>query len=584
MYQLLDSDTICAISTPAGVGGIAVIRVSGPDAVTIVDSIWKGRRLVDVSSHTAHLGDIVDPENPSEPLDTAVATVFRNPRSFTGEDVVEIAVHGSRWIQRELVNLLIRRGCRMAGPGEFTRRAFANGRLDLAQAEAVADVIAASSRSAHRLASSQMRGEFSKHIAELRDKLIEIASLLELELDFSEEDVEFASRQQLRELADALLTKISRLASSFSTGSALKDGVPVAIVGEPNAGKSTLLNALLQDNRAIVSDIPGTTRDTIEDTMEIDGVLYRFIDTAGIRETSDSIENLGIERSYAAIARARIVIWLITPDLSPTDYATLHALITTHLPEDTALITVLNKIDTLPTSTPTHLQAPTPTPLPTSTPTLLHTSIAQPTASIAIQKQEQNTPEAANNQNSTITGNQKETSETDAPKKASETGIPREASKTGIPKEASGTGDQKEAAEAGSQKEAAETDGPREASEIGTQKEAAVATKRHEDAIIRISATNGTNLPALIKTLRSHSGAETTQEADLIVTNARHYEALTHAASSLQRVISGIDTNISGDFIAQDLRETIHHLSSITGTITTTDLLQTIFQKFCIGK
>ncbi len=530
MYQLLDSDTICAISTPAGVGGIAVIRVSGPDAVTIVDTIWKGRRLVDVNSHTAHLGDIVDPENPSEPLDTAVATVFRNPRSFTGEDVVEIAVHGSRWIQRELVNLLIRRGCRMAGPGEFTRRAFANGRLDLAQAEAVADVIAASSRSAHRLASSQMRGEFSKHIAELRDKLIEIASLLELELDFSEEDVEFASRQQLRELADALLTKISRLASSFSTGSALKDGVPVAIVGEPNAGKSTLLNALLQDNRAIVSDIPGTTRDTIEDTMEIDGVLYRFIDTAGIRETSDSIENLGIERSYAAIARARIVIWLITPDLSPTDYATLHALIITHLPEDTALITVLNKIDTLPTPTPTPLQASTTTPLPTSTATSLHASIAQQTAPIAIQKQGQNTPEAANNQNGTITSNHKETAE------------------------------------------------------IGDPKEVAVATKRHEDTIIRISATNGTNLPALIKTLRSHSGAETTQEADLIVTNARHYEALTHAASSLQRVISGIDTNISGDFIAQDLRETIHHLSSITGTITTTDLLQTIFQKFCIGK
>lgn len=523
MYQLLDSDTICAISTPAGVGGIAVIRVSGPDAVTIVDTIWKGRRLVDVSSHTAHLGDIVDPENPTEPLDTAVATVFRNPRSFTGEDVVEIAVHGSRWIQRELVNLLIRRGCRMAGPGEFTRRAFANGRLDLAQAEAVADVIAASSRSAHRLASSQMRGDFSRHIAELRDKLIEIASLLELELDFSEEDVEFASRQQLRELADALLTKISRLASSFSTGSALKDGVPVAIVGEPNAGKSTLLNALLQDNRAIVSDIPGTTRDTIEDTMEIDGVLYRFIDTAGIRETSDSIENLGIERSYAAIARARIVIWLITPDLSPTDYATLHTLITSHLPEDTALITVLNKIDTLPISTATSL----------------HTSIAQPTAPIVIQKQEQNTPEAANNQNSTITGNHKETAETGA---------------------------------------------PREASEIGDPKEAAVATKPHEDTIIQISATNGTNLPALIKTLRTHSGAETTQEADLIVTNARHYEALTHAASSLQRVISGIDTNISGDFIAQDLRETIHYLSSITGTITTTDLLQIIFQKFCIGK
>lgn len=583
MYQLLDSDTICAISTPAGVGGIAVIRVSGPDAVTIVDSIWKGRRLVDVSSHTAHLGDIVDPENPSEPLDTAVATVFRNPRSFTGEDVVEISVHGSRWIQRELVNLLIRRGCRMAGPGEFTRRAFANGRLDLAQAEAVADVIAASSRSAHRLASSQMRGDFSRHIAELRDKLIEIASLLELELDFSEEDVEFASRQQLRELADALLTKISRLASSFSTGSALKDGVPVAIVGEPNAGKSTLLNALLQDNRAIVSDIPGTTRDTIEDTMEIDGVLYRFIDTAGIRETSDSIENLGIERSYAAIARARIVIWLITPDLSPIDYATLHTLITTHLPEDTALITVLNKIDTLTTPTPTPLHASMPTPLqasttthlPTSTATSLHASIAQQTAPIVIQKQEQNTPEAANNQNSTIKGNHKETAEI---------GNQKEISEVGDQKEYAETGAQKETAETDTQKETSETSTPKEASETSTPKEVAEATNQHEDTIIRISATNGTNLPTLIKTLRTHSGAETTQEADLIVTNARHYEALTHATSSLQRVISGIDTNISGDFIAQDLRETIHYLSSITGTITTTDLLQTIFQKFCIGK
>ena len=587
MYQLLDSDTICAISTPAGVGGIAVIRVSGPDAVTIVDSIWKGRRLADVSSHTAHLGDIVDPENPSEPLDTAVATVFRNPRSFTGEDVVEIAVHGSRWIQRELVNLLIRRGCRMAEPGEFTRRAFSNGRLDLAQAEAVADVIAASSRSAHRLASSQMRGEFSKHIAELRDKLIEIASLLELELDFSEEDVEFASRQQLRELADSLLTKISGLASSFSTGSALKDGVPVAIVGEPNAGKSTLLNALLQDNRAIVSDIPGTTRDTIEDTMEIDGVLYRFIDTAGIRETSDSIENLGIERSYAAIARARIVIWLITPDLSPTDYTTLHALITSHLPEDTALITVLNKIDTLPTTTPTS----TPTSTPSTTP--IHASITQQTTPIATQQQGQNTPEAANQQNSTIISNQKETPETGNQKETSEAGSQKETTEAGSQKEAPETGNQKEASEIGSQKEASETGSQKEASEIGGPKgsyeicgqiRTSVATKRHEDAIIRISATNGTNLPALIKTLRSHSGAETTQEADLIVTNARHYEALTHAASSLQRVISGIDTNISGDFIAQDLRETIHHLSSITGTITTTDLLQTIFQKFCIGK
>lgn len=460
MYSLLDSDTICAISTPAGVGGIAVIRVSGDDAISIVDSVWHGRSLAGVASHSAHLGDIVDPENPSEPLDTAVATVFRGPKSFTGEDVVEISVHGSQWIQRELINLLIRSGCRMAQAGEFTRRAFANGRLDLAQAEAVADVIAASSRSAHRLAASQMRGDFSQRISRLRDQLIEIASLLELELDFSEEDVEFASRGQLRSLADVLLADITKLASSFSTGAALKDGVPVAIVGEPNAGKSTLLNALIHDNRAIVSDIPGTTRDTIEDTMEIDGVLYRFIDTAGIRQTDDSVETLGIERSYAAICRARIVLWLITPDLSPTDYHSLNESIKAHISEDAQLITVLNKIDTLSENDLNHIP----------------------------------------------------------------------------------------------------------------------------ESIIPISARNGQNLHTLLQILHSCSGATETAEADLIVTNARHYESLTHARSSLERVIAGIDNNLSGDFIAQDLRETIHHLSTITGTITTPDLLQTIFQKFCIGK
>lgn len=482
MYQQFDSDTICAISTPAGVGGIAVVRVSGPNAIQITDTVWKGRRLADVTTHTAHLGDIIDPENPTEPLDTAVATVFKGPRSFTGDDVVEISVHGSRWIQRELVNLLIRRGCRMAEPGEFTRRAFANGRLDLTQAEAVADVIAASSRSAHRLAASQMRGEFSKHISELRDKLIEIASLLELELDFSEEDVEFASRRQLESLAQTLLAKITSLASSFSTGSVLKDGVPVAIVGEPNVGKSTLLNALLRDNRAIVSDIPGTTRDTIEDTMEIDGILYRFIDTAGIRQTTDSIENLGIERSYAAISRARIVVLLLTPDISAEKFEEIRTTVSSHLPEDAALITVINKIDTL-------------------------------------------SSDSSINDGSVATiGNINNTSDRDSQNDNSST------------------------------------------------------------SPIPISASKGQNIDQLINQLKRHSGAEDTEDAGLIVTNARHYEALLHAQASLIRVINGISANISGDFIAQDLRETIHHLSVITGSITTTDLLSSIFEKFCIGK
>lgn len=462
MYSLNDSDTICAISTPPGVGGIAVVRVSGGNAIAIVDKVWNGRPLAGIESHSAHLGDIIDPEHPETPLDTAVATVFRGPKSFTGEDVVELSVHGSRWIQQELMNLLIRSGCRTAGPGEFTQRAFTNGRLDLAQAEAVADVIASSSRSAHRLAASQMRGDFSRNIAELRDKLIEIASLLELELDFSEEDVEFTSRQELKELASTLLKKISRLAASFSTGSAIKDGVPVAIVGEPNVGKSTLLNALLHDNRAIVSDIPGTTRDTIEDTIEIHGILYRFIDTAGIRKTHDSIENLGIERSYAAIRKAKIVLWLITPEDPPEQIADLRVEIEKHMPEGSELLTVVNKIDTI-------------TPIPP---------------------------------------------------------------------------------------------------EIGSD----------NSEIIPISAANGINVDKLTETLHKHFGIHETEENDIIVTNARHYEALTHAQESIKRVIGGIESNISGDFIAQDLRETIHHLSTITGEITTNDLLSSIFKNFCIGK
>lgn len=470
MYQLFDSDTICAVSTAPGRGGIAVVRISGPDTVSITDKIWHGKKLADMASHTAHLGTIVDPSLPDEPLDTAVATLFRSPRSFTGEDVVEISVHGSQWIQRELVNLLVRQGCRVAQPGEFTRRAFANGRLDLAQAEAVADVIASSSRSAHRLAASQMRGDFSRHIDSLREKLIEIASLLELELDFSEEDVEFASRQHLLDLAQKLHSDIGRLAATFSTGSALKEGVPVAIVGEPNAGKSTLLNALLHESRAIVSDIPGTTRDTIEDTIEIDGVLYRFIDTAGLRDTDDCIENLGIERSFDAIVRARIVVWLVTPDMDSAQFQALRKEIGNHLSGESTLLTVINKIDTV-------------------------SSAGLPPAPLL----------------------------------------------------------------------------------------AAIKDKSETEPLM-ISASTGQNIAALTDALHAASGASQTEEADLIVTNARHYEALTHAHSSLQRVIEGLNVNLSGDFIAQDLRETIHHLSAITGAITTTDLLTTIFQKFCIGK
>ena len=270
-----DDDTICAISTPAGMGGIAVIRISGRDAMPIVARCWKGAAIEQMKSHTAHLGRIIDPADGSV-LDEVVLTVFRAPHSFTGEDVIEISCHGSRWIQQEMVNLLIRCGCRAATGGEFTRRAFTNGRLDLSQAEAVADVIASSSRASHRIAMSQMRGDFSRELSMLRERLLHFVSLMELELDFSEEEVEFADRRHLVELAEEIRGVIARLTHSFAVGNAIKNGLPVAIVGETNAGKSTLLNYLLHDDRALVSDIHGTTRDVIEDTITLGGTLFRF--------------------------------------------------------------------------------------------------------------------------------------------------------------------------------------------------------------------------------------------------------------------------------------------------------------------
>lgn len=303
--------TIVAISTPYGTGGIAVIRLTGPEALAIADRAWKGRPLAQADTHTARLGTIVAADGSA--LDQAVATVFRAPRSFTGEDTVEFSVHGSKWIQRQVVERLVQLGAAPASPGEFTRRAFLNGRMDLAQAEAVADLIASSSRAAHRLALNQMSGGFSRQLESLRQNLVELASLLELELDFSEEDVEFADRTQLLDITDRTLALIERLASTYSAGRAFKEGVPVAIAGRPNAGKSTLLNRLLGEDKAIVSDIPGTTRDIIEDTREIDGILFRFHDTAGLRDTDDTVERIGIDRARDAIDRAAIVLWLLPP-------------------------------------------------------------------------------------------------------------------------------------------------------------------------------------------------------------------------------------------------------------------------------
>lgn len=464
--EQFEVNTIAAISTPAGVGGIAVIRVSGPDAIKIVDSAWSGKPLAEATSHTAHLGRYIATDG--NILDEGVATVFRGPASFTGEDTVEISVHGSRWIQREVLSDLIRRGARAAGHGEFTQRAFLNGKLDLAQAEGIADLISSSSRAAHDLALSQTRGHFSRELEALRGKLVEFASLLELELDFSEEDVEFADRTNLLSLANTILTKVKRLASSYSSGAAIKEGVPVVIAGVPNAGKSSLLNLLLGDDKAIVSDIPGTTRDTIEDTLEIDGVLYRFIDTAGLRATSDVVENLGIERARSKMQDARIVIWIIDPTSPlPSQYEELNSFLAAK--PDAKVITLLNKSD---------LQS------------------QNPEGAVHVLAQS--------------------------------------------------------------------------ASELPNQ--------------IKFSAKTGLGLDKLKTCLNELTFGDINPDAELIVTNARHYEALTRGADALTRAIGGIETGLSADFIAQDVREALHHLGTITGTITPDNLLHSIFSSFCIGK
>lgn len=458
--QHIDSErTIAAIATPAGQGGIAVIRVSGRDAFDIVQKMWRGKPLEQCTTHTAHLGNILQQDG--SVLDQAVITLFRAPNSFTGEDTVEISVHGSRWIQREALNQLIRCGAKPAGPGEFSQRAFANGRMDLAQTEAVADLIAAESRAAHRLALSQMSGTFSRKLNELREQLIHFGSLLELELDFSEEDVEFADRTQLINSAKETLAVVQRLALSYKSGRAFKEGVPVAIAGAPNVGKSTLLNRLLDSDKAIVSDIPGTTRDIIEDTREIGGILFRFIDTAGLRDTADTVERIGIERAKEHIDRAAVTLWLVDPT-QPLD-AQLASIRTS---SEGKRFVILTKSDLSDDAVTDRILAAL--------------------------------PEGCH--------------------------------------------------------------------------------------VISISAKSGLGIDKLETELVRMATAEHDPENELIVTNARHYEALTAGAESLQRVLTSLQTGIPTDFVAQDVREALHHLGLVTGAVTTADLLTSIFSHFCIGK
>ncbi len=452
MNLLYENDTIVAISTPAGVGGIAVIRVSGKDAREVLSRCWNGIELGGLVTHTAHLGKIL--MNDGSELDEVVITFFKGPHSFTGEDVIEISCHGSKWIQREIVNALVCNGARPAEPGEFTKRAFLNGRIDLAQAEGVIDMISTTSKAAHKMAMQQMDGKFSSYFNNLREQLIELASLLELELDFSEEEVEFADRDRLLTLCESLEKRIVGLAATYSSGKAIKEGIRVVIAGIPNAGKSTLLNQLLGEDKAIVTDIPGTTRDVIEDTREIGGMLFRFVDTAGLRSTDDMVEQIGIQRAEERMSKAAIILWVvdITADISSQMKMINSGM---HKYPEAYHIRVINKCD-----------------------------------------------EAENNN----------------------------------------------------------------AEGIHISAKDAECVEKVEKMLVEVSK-------------KIYGVSE-----DIIISNARHYAALTRGVESLARVREGLANNLSADFVAQDLREAIYHLSSITGSITTPDLLSSIFSRFCVGK
>lgn len=456
--EMRDSNpTVVAVSTPPGRGGIAVVRVSGTDSLSIFSKAWRGAIPEEMESHTVHLGWIVDSSGAD--IDQVVVTIYRAPNSYTGEDVVEISCHGSPWIQQTIVNRLIESGASPAAGGEFTRRAFLNGRLDLAQAEGVADMIAASSAASARLAASQLRGDFSKQLEALRQKLIDLGSLLELELDFSEEDVVFADRTELINLTETILKTVRRLASSYRAGNVFKNGIPVAIAGIPNAGKSTLLNALIGEDKAIVSDIAGTTRDVIEDTAEIGGLLFRFYDTAGLRESDDTIESIGIERARRKISEAYIVVRVI----DPTSDAGSQMQEFPELQPETKMIDVIGKKDLI------------------------------------------------------------------------------------------------------------ESHGPK-------------VTKTIFENPVLLSAKTGEGMELLKERLMTLATSEFNPEQELVVTNARHYEALLQAEGPLDRLLEGLRCGISADFLAQDLREAEHHLGTITGAVTSTDLLHAIFARYCIGK
>ena len=477
----MSTSTICAVSTASG-GAIGVVRVSGSQAISITEQIFRavnGKPLSERKASSLTFGHIVDENN--YVVDEVLVSLFRAPHSYTGEDATEISCHGSSYILQRVVQLLLAAGCEAAAPGEFTQRAFLNGKMDLSQAEAVADVIASTTAASHQVAMSQMRGDFSKQLGVLREQLVHLTSLLELELDFSDhEDLEFADRSALDAIASQIESVTQRLADSFATGNVLKNGLPVAIVGSTNSGKSTLLNALLHDDRAIVSDVHGTTRDVIEDTFTLGGTLFRFIDTAGLRSTEDVVEQMGIARSRQKLEEAKIVLFVV----DATQVASQMEALGTEILEamnGRPLVVLFNKADLLEEKAMNDL-------------------LAQPLTHW-------------------ISG-----------------------------------------------------------ASLSSQQEPPIVK-------LSISAKEGLGLDTLTDTLVRLAQENTTSAGDIIVTNARHYAALTAALADIRRVRHGLSTHLSGDFVAQDLRECLFHLAEITGgAVTTDEVLGTIFKNFCVGK
>ena len=466
-------ECICALATPAG-GAIGIIRLSGSEAIRLTDKVFvsvSGKQLSAAKPNTLHYGEIKDKDGHT--IDDVLVSVFRAPHSYTGEDSTEISCHGSRYILQQVLQRLIEVGCRQAEPGEYTRRAYMNGKMDLSQAEAVADLIASTNKATHQMALSQLKGHFSSELTLLREKLLKMTSLLELELDFSDhEELEFADRSELRALAAEIEKKITTLAHSFETGNALKQGVPVAIVGKTNVGKSTLLNRLLHEEKAIVSNIHGTTRDVIEDTTLIDGITFRFIDTAGIRKTDDVVENIGIERTYQKMEEAKIVIWLL--DAQPTE-AEIEDMKEKN--QGKKLLMVFNKIDEI-------------------------------SFDKAVLSSDEN-----------------------------------------------------------------------------SQTSSSISLSDENVSILNISARTGENVSDLEQALVRAADIPEITENDVIITSARHYEALTRANDSLQRVIESMDMDMSGDIIAEDLKIALEELGEITGgQISSQETLNNIFKHFCIGK